>query len=119
MLLAVNYVDMIHQYIAHFNSNGNKEVFFLSFSKVLSNWQRFRDEQMILLNWLSNKEKTLKEMARTDLTDEAEVKDHLEKLRVSVNHVLTSFALCPSPRFRQNWDQHLKFALTNPLTALL
>lgn len=101
MLLAVNYVDMIHQYIAHFNSNGNKEVFFLSFSKVLSNWQRFRDEQMILLNWLSNKEKTLKEMARTDLTDEAEVKDHLEKLRVSVNHVLT-FALCPSPRFRQN-----------------
>lgn len=50
--------------------------------KVLSNWQRFRDEQMILLNWLSNKEKTLKEMARTDLTDEAEVKDHLEKLRV-------------------------------------
>lgn len=102
MLLAVNYVDMIHQYIAHFNSNGNKEVFFLSFSKVLSNWQRFRDEQMILLNWLSNKEKTLKEMARTDLTDEAEVKDHLEKLRVSVNHVLTSFAPCPSPRFRQN-----------------
>lgn len=58
-------------------------------------------------------------MARTDLTDEAEVKDHLEKLRVSVNHVLTSFALCPSPRFRQNWDQYLKFALTNPLTALL
>lgn len=57
---------------------------------------------MILLNWLSNKEKTLKEMARTDLTDEAEVKDHLEKLRVSVNHVLTSFALRPSPRFRQN-----------------
>lgn len=58
-------------------------------------------------------------MARTDLTDEAEVKDHLEKLRVSVNHVLTSFALCPSPRFRQNWGQYLKFALTNPLTALL
>lgn len=58
-------------------------------------------------------------MARTDLTDEAEVKDHLEKLRVSVNHVLTSFALCPSPRFRQNWDQYLKFALTNHLTALL
>lgn len=57
---------------------------------------------MILLNWLSNKEKTLKEMARTDLTDEAEVKDHLEKLRVSGNHVPTSFALCPSPRFRQN-----------------
>jgi len=50
--------------------------------KVLSNWQRFRDEQLILLNWLSNKEKTLKDMGRTDLSNEEEVKDHLEKLRV-------------------------------------
>ena len=50
--------------------------------QVLSNWQRFRDEQLILLNWLSNKEKTLKDMGRTDLTDEDEVKEHLEKLRV-------------------------------------
>ena len=31
MLLAVNYVDMIHQYIANFNSNGNKEVLFSPF----------------------------------------------------------------------------------------
>lgn len=50
--------------------------------KVLSNWQRFRDEQLILLNWLSNKEKTLKDMGRTDLTDEDEVKNHLDKLKV-------------------------------------
>lgn len=50
--------------------------------QVLSNWQRFRDEQLILLNWLSSKEKTLKDMGRTDLTDEDEVKEHLEKLRV-------------------------------------
>ncbi|XP_020615403.1 dystonin-like isoform X2 [Orbicella faveolata] len=50
--------------------------------KVLSNWQRFRDEQLILLNWLSSKEKTLKDMGRTDLTDEDEVKEHLEKLRI-------------------------------------
>lgn len=57
--------------------------------QVLSNWQRFRDEQLILLNWLSNKEKTLKDMGRTDLTDEAEVKDHLEKLRVSAIPELT------------------------------
>ena len=57
--------------------------------QVLSNWQRFRDEQLILLNWLSNKEETLKDMGRTDLTDEAEVKDHLEKLRVSVIPELT------------------------------
>lgn len=50
--------------------------------QVLSNWQRFRDEQLILLNWLSSKEKILKDMGRTDLTDEDEVKDHLAKLRV-------------------------------------
>ncbi|XP_068690393.1 utrophin-like [Montipora foliosa] len=50
--------------------------------KVLSNWQRFRDEQMILLNWLSNKEKALKDMGRTDLADEDEVNVHLEKLKL-------------------------------------
>ena len=53
-----------------------------SLSKVLSNWQRFRDEQIILLNWLSNKEKALKDMGRTDLADEDEVNVHLEKLKV-------------------------------------
>ena len=35
MLLAVNYVNMIHQYIAHFNSNGNKEVLFSPFPRFL------------------------------------------------------------------------------------
>ena len=50
--------------------------------KVLSNWQRFRDEQLLLLNWLSDEEKTLKDMGRTDLTNEEEVKQDLEKLRV-------------------------------------
>ena len=55
--------------------------------KVLSNWQRFRDEQLILLNWLSNKEKLLKEMGRTDLTDEEEVKRHLQNLRVRIHNL--------------------------------
>lgn len=50
--------------------------------KVLSNWQRFRDEQLLLLNWLSNEEKTLKDMGRTDLTNEEEVKQDLERLHV-------------------------------------
>jgi len=50
--------------------------------KVLSNWQRFRDEQLLLLNWLSDEEKTLKDMGRTDLTNEEEVKQDLEKLHV-------------------------------------
>ncbi|XP_067048762.1 dystrophin-like isoform X1 [Acropora muricata] len=50
--------------------------------KVLSNWQRFRDEQLILLNWLSSKEKALKDMGRTDLADEDEVTIQLEKLRL-------------------------------------
>lgn len=36
-----------------------------------------------MLNWLSSKEKALKDMVRTDLSDEEEVKDHLEKLKVS------------------------------------
>ena len=60
----------------------NLALTYVSLLKVLSNWQRFRDEQLILLNWLSNKEKTLKDMGRTDLSNEEEVKDHLEKLRV-------------------------------------
>lgn len=54
---------------------------------------------MILLNWLLNKEKILKEMVRIDFIDEVEVKDYLEKFRVSVNYVLIFFVLCFLLRF--------------------
>ncbi|KAK3738455.1 hypothetical protein QZH41_017077 [Actinostola sp. cb2023] len=42
--------------------------------RSLVDWQKFRDEELILLNWLAGKEKTLKEINKTDLMDEEEVK---------------------------------------------
>ena len=43
---------------------------------------RFRDEQLILLNWLASKEKQLKEIGETNLSDQSEVQEHLQSLRV-------------------------------------
>jgi hypothetical protein len=50
--------------------------------KLLGNWQKFRDEQLVLLNWLSAKEKVLKEMGVTDLSNEEEVTQQLGVLKV-------------------------------------
>lgn len=50
--------------------------------KLMNNWQKFRDEQLVLLNWLSSKEKVLKEMGATDLSNEEEVAQQLEVLKV-------------------------------------
>ena len=51
-------------------------------TKAMIDWQKFRDEELILLNWLSQKEKTLKEVSNTDVADEEKVKESLELLEV-------------------------------------
>lgn len=51
-------------------------------TKAMIDWQKFRDEELILLNWLSQKEKTLKEVSNTDVADEQQVKESLELLEV-------------------------------------
>ena len=49
---------------------------------ALIDWQKFRDEELILLNWLAQKEKTLKEVAQTDVAEEQHVKESLKLLEV-------------------------------------
>ena len=49
----------------------------------LSDWQKFRDEQLILLNWLGTKEKALKEINETDLMDEEAVDRGVKQMEVS------------------------------------
>ena len=51
-------------------------------TKAMIDWQKFRDEELILLNWLSQKEKTHKIVANTDIADEEQVKESLELLQV-------------------------------------
>ena len=53
-------------------------------TKAMIDWQKFRDEELILLNWLSQKEKTLKEVSNTDVADEQQVKESLEVLEVRI-----------------------------------
>ncbi|KAL9968901.1 hypothetical protein ACROYT_G021049 [Oculina patagonica] len=52
-------------------------------TKAMIDWQKFRDEELILLNWLGQKEKTLKEVANTDVADEEQVKESLELLETT------------------------------------
>ncbi|KXJ23728.1 Dystrophin [Exaiptasia diaphana] len=49
--------------------------------RLISNWEKFRDEQIALLNWLSSKERVLKEMGATDLSNEEQVNQHLDVLK--------------------------------------
>ena len=51
-------------------------------TKAMIDWQKFRDEELILLNWLGQKEKTLKGVANTDVADEEQVKESLKVLEV-------------------------------------
>jgi hypothetical protein len=50
--------------------------------KSLADWQKFRDEELILLNWLAVKEKALKEINNTDLMDDEAVKKSVKELEV-------------------------------------
>lgn len=57
-------------------------------TKAMIDWQKFRDEELILLNWLGQKEKTLKGVSNTDVADEEQVKESLEHLEVML--IMTS-----------------------------
>lgn len=52
-------------------------------TRALIDWQKFRDEELLLLNWLAQKEKTLKEVALTDVAEEEDVKQSLKLLEVT------------------------------------
>lgn len=52
-------------------------------NNFLSDWQKFRDMELVLLNWLGVKEKALKEIHKTDLMDEEAVKKSAHELEVS------------------------------------
>lgn len=51
-------------------------------TKAMIDWQKFRDEELILLNWLGQKEKALKEVAHTDVADDEQVEQSLKLLEV-------------------------------------
>ena len=53
------------------------------FQTILNNWQRFRREQMAMLNWLEQKEKELESIGDVDLTNEFNVDKDLAKLKVN------------------------------------
>ena len=59
-----------------------------------SDWQKFRDEQVILLNWLAQKEKILRDMEDTDITDEKQVQGHLDQLEVGLACHILGFLSC-------------------------
>ena len=49
---------------------------------ALANWQEFRDEELVMLNWLAQKEKMLKEVLEVDVADEEQVNEQLGRLEV-------------------------------------
>ncbi|XP_073229199.1 utrophin-like isoform X1 [Porites lutea] len=56
-------------------------------TKAMIEWQKFRDEELILLNWLSHKEKTFKEVSETNIADEEQVKQSLNILENTQNEL--------------------------------
>ena len=51
-------------------------------TQVLGDWERFRREQKVLLNWLTSKEESLGLVGRTDITDPKQVAVGQELLKV-------------------------------------
>lgn len=50
--------------------------------KALIDWNKLREEEIVLLSWLSSKEQTMDVISQTDITDEEQVKMHLNLLEV-------------------------------------
>ncbi|XP_058967140.2 spectrin beta chain, erythrocytic isoform X3 [Pocillopora verrucosa] len=48
--------------------------------KALIDWNKLREEETVLLSWLSSKEQTMDVIGQTDITDEEQVKMHLNLL---------------------------------------
>jgi len=49
-------------------------------NQALVDWNKLREEETVLLSWLSSKEQTLDVIAQTDITDDEQVKMHLNLL---------------------------------------
>ncbi|XP_022785545.1 utrophin-like isoform X2 [Stylophora pistillata] len=49
-------------------------------NKALMDWNKLREEETVLLSWLSSKEQTMDVISQTDITDEEQVKMHLNLL---------------------------------------
>lgn len=52
-------------------------------NKALLGWNKFREDENALLSWLSSKEQSLDMIGETDITDEEQVKMHLNLLQVN------------------------------------
>ena len=51
-------------------------------NQALVDWKKLREEETVLLSWLSSKEQTLDVIGQTDITDDEQVKVHLNLLEV-------------------------------------
>ena len=51
-------------------------------NQALVDWNKLREEETVLLSWLSSKEQTLDVIGQTDITDDEQVKVHLNLLEV-------------------------------------
>ncbi|XP_078374994.1 dystrophin-like isoform X3 [Oculina patagonica] len=49
-------------------------------NQALLDWNKLREEETVLLSWLSSKEQTMDVIGQTDITDEEQVKMHLNLL---------------------------------------
>lgn len=52
-------------------------------NQALLDWNKLREEETVLLSWLSSKEQTMDVIGQTDITDEEQVKMHLNLLEVN------------------------------------
>ena len=51
-------------------------------NQALLDWEKFLEEETALLSWLSGKERTMDVIGQTDITNEEQVKMHLNLLEV-------------------------------------
>ena len=51
-------------------------------NQALVDWRKLREEETVLLSWLSSKEQTMDVIGQTDITDDEQVKMHLNLLEV-------------------------------------
>lgn len=51
-------------------------------NQALVDWNKLREEETVLLSWLSSKEQTMDVIGQTDITDDEQVKMRLNLLEV-------------------------------------
>jgi len=55
-------------------------------NQALADWNKLREEETVLLSWLSSKEQTMDAISQTDITDDEQVKMHLNLLEVPYDY---------------------------------